>query len=180
MAPYISEQERREYGDAALSVMARKAREVVDPLAQNLLQQNREIQQRLQKLQARDIYAALDQAQPDWREINKSPDFWDWLRLPGELSGVEKQRMLNDAFSVGDTGRVLAFFRGYLTDRGQMRGRSSRSSTSRRGQTQQVIPRQAISEFYSTIARNPNSYTDQQKREIEAALHAAVVSGNVR
>ena len=176
----VTQRDVDNYGHDTIRMAKRAATDALSPAVRTLAQQNREIQQQLQKLQARDIYAALDQAQPDWREINKSPDFWDWLRLPGELSGVEKQRMLNDAFSVGDTGRVLAFFRGYLTDRGQMRGRSSRSSTSRRGQTQQVIPRQAISEFYSTIARNPNSYTDQQKREIEAALHAAVVSGNVR
>ena len=180
---YVTEQERREYGDAALSVMGRRAREIIDPLAHNLLQQNREIQQRLQKLQARDIYAALDQAQPDWRAINRDPAFWDWLRQPGELSGVEKQRHLNDAFSVGDASRVLAFFRGFLAAGGgqQSRSTSARSSSRYTNVGQPSFTRSQIAAFFEEgrKAAAQGKPPDPGRLQTEAAILAAAREGRV-
>ena len=112
--PLITEDERRAYGDEALSVMERKAREVVGPVVNDLNRQNQQLRSELQRVKAHDIYSTLDQNMPNWREINTSQEFLDWLRVPDPCSGAAKSALLRAAFDSGDAGRVLAIFNGSL------------------------------------------------------------------
>jgi hypothetical protein len=181
MTRYITEDERRAYGDEALSVIGRKAREIMDPVAFNLFQQNREIQHRLQKLQTHDVYQALDRALGEqWLSINRSPEWIEWLRQIHPYTGATRQHLLDRAFAAGDAGKIIQMLRDFQAEHGRQ-PRSSRSSTGRRDNRdyQPIIPREAIKQFYADVARHPNRYTPQQKSEIEAALHKAVVDGRV-
>ena len=179
----VTQRDVDNYGHDTIRMAKRAATDALSPAVQTLAQQNREIQQRLQKLQARDIYAALDQAQPDWRAINRDPAFWDWLRQPGELSGVEKQRHLNDAFSVGDASRVLAFFRGFLAAGGgqQSRSTSARSSSRYTNVGQPSFTRSQIAAFFEEgrKAAAQGKPPDPGRLQTEAAILAAAREGRV-
>ena len=179
MVSYISEQERRDYGDEALSVMERKAREVVQPVMQQLNQQNQQLRQELQKVKSNDIFARLNHELPDWRAINRDPEFWQFLRTRNPLSPHSLQQLLEDAFASGDVERVLSFFHGYLRSKSRPQDTRGSSTTSRRGAAQ-VIPRRAISEYFNTIARNPDAYTPEQKQAIEREFIASANAGLVQ
>jgi hypothetical protein len=69
----ISESERQAYGDEALSVMERKAREVVQPFVEQVTWQNQALRQELQQVKSNNIWSLLDQRLPSWREINQDP-----------------------------------------------------------------------------------------------------------
>jgi hypothetical protein len=72
----LSQQEIRDYGEEALSVMQRKAQEVVGPIAQDLQRQNQMLHGELQKLKAHDIYATLDQNQTGGRSTSPETLFY--------------------------------------------------------------------------------------------------------
>ena len=178
--PLITDEERRAYGDEALSVMERKAREVVQPVMQQLNQQNQQLRQELQKVKSNDIFARLNHELPGWKAINRDPDFWQFLRTRNPLSPHSLQQLLEDAFASGDVERVLSFFHGYLRSKGRLQDARRSSTAPRRGQAAQVIPRRAISEYFNTIARNPDAYTPEQKQAIEREFIASANAGLVQ
>ena len=113
----ITDDERRAYGDEALSVMERKALEVVQPVVEDLNQKNQRLAQELQRVKANDVFFTLDGELPNWRDINRTEEWLSWLRLPDLYSGLVRQQLLDQAFAAGDAGRILAFFRGFLAER---------------------------------------------------------------
>lgn len=125
----ITEEERKAYGDEALSVMERKAQEVVIPVVEALTNQNRHLHQEIQRVKQNDVYTALDVELPNWREINAKDEWKDWLRLPDLYSGLVRQDLLNQAHAAGDAGRVLAFFRGYLAENPEHMGQQTSTTT---------------------------------------------------
>ena len=163
----VTDHERAEYGDEALSVMGRRAREVIEPAVQQLSQQNQILNQKLQRLQANDVYAALDRALPSWRQINRSEGWLAWLRQPHEFARASRQQLLDDAFASGDARRVVAIIEGYLRETSQSAPQAASHVWSTRSMPSvgdnQIIPRKAIQDFYDTISRNPNAYTAEQK-----------------
>jgi hypothetical protein len=206
--PLITDEERRAYGDEALSVMERKAREVVQPVVQQLNEQNQQLRQELQKVKSHDIYQALDQGLPEWRQINQSQEWRDWLTLPDIYSGVVRQRLLDGAFSAGDAGRVLAFLRGFLAEYPEHTGQQSpasaaaqpampvrkaavkleslaapgRASPSPEKATgeQPIITNKDVSRFYADVTHGRYTGREQEKATREAQIHAAVREGRVQ
>jgi hypothetical protein len=112
----ITDEERQAYGDEALSVMERKAREVMQPVVQDMQRQNQQLRGELQRVKSNDIWSTLDQHLPNWREINQDQGWKDWLTERDIYSGATKQQLLNQAFAAGDANRVLTFFNGFLSE----------------------------------------------------------------
>ena len=124
----ITEEERKAYGDEALSVMERKAIEVVQPVFEAVNKQNTELRQELQRVKAQDVYNTLDVEMPNWSDVNRDDGWKEWLRLPDLYSGIVRQQLLEQAFSAGDAGRILAFFRGFLAEHPEHMGQESPAS----------------------------------------------------
>jgi hypothetical protein len=120
----LSQDEIQAYGLEALSVMERKAMEVVQPFVDQVTWQNQALRQELQQVKSNDIWSMLDQRLPNWREINQDPGWKDWLTLTDPLSGLPRQQLLNQAFAAGDAGRVLVFFNGFLSENAQQPART--------------------------------------------------------
>jgi hypothetical protein len=177
--PLITEAERQAYGDEALSVMERKAREVVGPAVQRLNEQNQQLRNELQRVKANDIYATLDQNLPDWREINQMREWRSWLAVPDIYSGVSRQRLLDAAFAAGDSNRVLLFLRGFLSEnaRSAPAVHASRSSADN---SRPTITNKDVERFYENVRRGYYTGNDQQKAVDEAKIHAAVREGRVQ
>ena len=94
----MTDDERRAYGDDLLSVVERKALEAFSPHLRQLQNENQNLRQRVARGEAQTIYENLDAALPNWREINTSPEFLEWLRAADIFSGRSKALMLREAF----------------------------------------------------------------------------------
>ena len=53
---------------------------------------------------------------PNWKAINRSDEFKGWLQQPDIFSGRRRHEMLMEAFSRHETGRVVAFFQGFMSE----------------------------------------------------------------
>jgi hypothetical protein len=173
----ITPEEQAAYGQEALSVMERKAMEVLGPVAQDMQRQNQYLHNELQKVKAHDIYSTLDQAMPNWRDLNNMQEWKDWLTVPDVYSGVSKQQLLNQAFAAGDADRVLTFFRGFLGDtQSTPAARAPRVSADSR----LTITTKDIDRFYENVRRGFYANREKEKMAEEARIHAAVREGRVR
>lgn len=119
----VTEQEAADYGDELLTVVGKRAREEFVPEIETLADRVARLEGRVEGVgkvmergQVQDVYSGLDQHVQNWREINKDDNFKMWLEQPDLYSGRKRLDMLSEAFSRHETGRVVAFFRGFLTE----------------------------------------------------------------
>ncbi len=206
----ITEEERKAYGDDALSVMERKAREVVAPVVEQLNEKNQRLERELQQVKANDVYSTLDAELPNWRDINRSDEWKEWLRLPDLYSGMVRQQLLNQAFAAGEAGRILAFFRGFLSEssehvdpQGQAPtaepppqapvrraavkleslaapGRAAPSPSPSATAAQPTITNKDVTHFYWQVTHGQWNGREEAKAAREAQIHAAVREGRVQ
>jgi hypothetical protein len=119
----ITSQEEADFGPEMIDVMRRAAREVASPELETLRQTVKGLEQKLQgtsqavTMDARGrMLAAMDTAMPDWQVVNHAPEFHAWLALPDPYSGATRKKLLSDAYEANQTSRVLAFFRGFVSE----------------------------------------------------------------
>jgi len=62
------------------------------------------------------MFDTLAKQVPTWREVNTDPRFLTWLALPDPMSGVIRQELLSKAFEENKSSRVVAFFKGFLSE----------------------------------------------------------------
>lgn len=119
----VSEQEEADYGNELLTVVGKRAREEFAPEFEELAQRLQRLEGSVQGVgkiidqnQTQTVYQGLDEHVPNWKMINKHDDFKSWLSQPDPFSGRRRQDMLKEAYDRHETGRVVAFFRGFLTE----------------------------------------------------------------
>ena len=123
----ISQKEEEEFGKEFIDVVGRRAMEIqeatLNPVLTQLQQELMGIKQQLggvrqvQQTDAQErIWGILDREMPNWQQINSSPEFVRWLQVPDALSGVRRYDMLDEAFRTQQVGRVLAFFRSFMSE----------------------------------------------------------------
>ncbi len=119
----VTDQERADFGDELLGVMGKRAREELVP-------EYSELKMRLDRIEGRvdgvgkviakertdSVFGALQAQIPDWDAINHSQEFHQWLAQPDTFSGRIRHDMLKEAFARQEAGRVVAFFKGFLTE----------------------------------------------------------------
>jgi hypothetical protein len=113
---FVTPEDRQNYGDELLDLVARGARQAVEPELNELKQTADSLRQQLTKAGQQGVVEALNRALPNWRDINQDPRFKNWLRLRDIYSGGVRQALLNAAFQAADAPRVVAFFQGFVTD----------------------------------------------------------------
>ena len=116
-------QDVNDYGEDLLNVIGRRSRDEYAPEFDKLAQRLNKLEGRvegvgtvLERDQKTSVYQGLDQHVEGWRDINKHPVFKQWLQQLDPFSGRPRQEMLTEAFSRHETGRVVAFFRGFLSE----------------------------------------------------------------
>jgi len=119
----VTEQEAADYGEEMLSVVGKRAREEFIPEFEQLAQRLKRLesgQQAVGKIidntQKQTVYEALATQVPNWRDINRAEEFKAWLAEPDQFSGRRRQDMIKEAFDRHESGRVVAFFKGFLTE----------------------------------------------------------------
>lgn len=119
----VTEKEEEEYGAELLTIVGKRAQEVLTPeviaLRRELEQvksQFGDITRNQGKTARQSMLSEMDRQLPNWKEINTHEDFLAWLALPDLYSGAIRHDLLSAAFEQNDTPRVLAFFNGFLTE----------------------------------------------------------------
>lgn len=119
----LTPKEIEEYGPEMIDVIRRAAREMATREVQTVQAQMQELQRRLDgtentvvRSSKAAMLAALDQQLPEWREVNMMPEFKSWLALPDPYFGAIRHNALTEAFEKCETNRVLAFFKGFVSE----------------------------------------------------------------
>ena len=119
----VTPEEEADFGADLLNVVGKRAREVYAPEFEALANRLKQVEQRvegattvIQKTQQQTMYDQLATDVPEWRNINRSDDFKQWLQFADPLSGRRRHDLLMEAFTRHETPRVVAFFRGFLTE----------------------------------------------------------------
>lgn len=119
----VTDEEMADYGPEFMDMVGRMARQVNrDEIARlnntiNQLQnQLQNVGGKVQKTEQESIYGQLDKNVENWREINRDPQFLEWLALRDPFSGLVRREMLQEAFNRADAPRVIAFFNGFLRE----------------------------------------------------------------
>jgi len=117
----LTAEERTEYGDEFLGVVARRAKEELSPEVAQLRSKLTNLEKQLQTTSEQnttrarfELEATLDARIPHWRDINVLPEFHSWLALPDMYSGAIKHDLLRQAYAQNNTPRVISFFKGFL------------------------------------------------------------------
>ena len=170
MAAWLTQKDVDDYGHDVLDLAQRAAMHAVTPELQRINAQ-------LAAEQRRGLYQSLDTMVPNWREIDNSPQWRQWLSDPHELSGHTRQQWLNDAMARGDAARVASFFRGFLAEAGQSPQRQSPPQAGTIGGSGRVYSREDIKRASKDYLRGRISEADYQK--LSADMHAAVNEGRI-
>lgn len=112
----VTDDERSTFGEEFVSVAQRAAQEVLSPEVAALRGEVSELRQQQHQNAIRNVYTSLDTALPNWRIINKTPQFVSWLGLRDPLSGAIRKVLLDSAFQAADAARVVAVFRGFVAE----------------------------------------------------------------
>ena len=138
--------------------------------------------------QEQQFYVILDQAVPDWREINENEAFLEWLAVQDEVYGVPRQTALNHAYSRLDAKRVVAIFSQFKASRpaapsaaNQVAPRSTPSPqpTPQPAQAKKFISQRFIEQFYLDQARGKHASNPAHFAAIEAEINLAVAENRI-
>lgn len=122
-ASLVSDEEIADYGPEFMDMVGRMSRQVnqdqISKLNQTIAQLQSQLQNvggKIQKNEQESIYGQLDKNVENWREINRDPQFLEWLASRDPFSGLVRRDMLQEAFNRADAPRVIAFFNGFLRE----------------------------------------------------------------
>ena len=175
----ITAQDHQDYGSELIDLARRAAYDALAPDLQQLRAQNQHLRQMAQRAQHGEIERALDRAVPAWRDVFQNPAFSAWLSAPDEYSGAVRSQMMRHAVDVGDVGRVVRFYQGFLAqDRGAPAGQQ-RAQQSRPAATgaKPIYSREQIKRLYEQ--RRLGHISDANWARQEADIVAAGREGRV-
>lgn len=123
VASSITPEERAEWGNELIELIGRRAQETFNPLVQSLETRIKSLEGGVSSVAAKvgkvdqdRIYTKLDTEVPGWQQINTSEEFLTWLNQFDSYSGIQRAKMLTQAFASNDGERVVSFFKGFLKE----------------------------------------------------------------
>lgn len=205
----LTPQEIADYGPDFLDVVGKKAREIagseIAKLNAKIDELSRGVQATAQVTQqsAREqMFAKMDRDLPTWREQNSNEDFLAWLQLPDAYSGAIRGELLGAAYAQNNADRVLAFFKGFLTEEAATTpaiptppaapaaqkvpletfaapGRA-KSAAATPPAEKPIISRAQVSQFYLDVAAGKYRGREDEKNRLEAMIFSANAEGRLR
>ena len=205
----VTEDEEKDYGADLLKVVGKRAREELLPEIAARDQEIEALKKRLDVVtnQAQTgtkaaMFAELDRAVPEWRQINQDQDFLDWLDQSDIYSGQQRRNMLTKAYNDFDAARVAAFFQGFLQEAAAVAPTSAQPEPAKQPTKlpleqlaapgrpkaaappspadKPVITRQFIDKFYSDSTRGAYRGREAEYNRIEAMIFEAQQEGRVQ
>jgi hypothetical protein len=149
MAAWLTQKDVDDYGHDVLDLAQRAALHAMTPELQRLDAQNESLRQQVAQEQRRGLYQTLDAQLPNWREIDNSPQWRQWLLFSDPYNKRPRQSLLNEAIAAGDATRVLSFFRGFLAEAPQSPQRQSPSQAGTIGGGGRIYTRAEIGRLHA-------------------------------
>lgn len=206
----ITPKDEQDYGKDLIDLTRRAALDAVQPKLTKLEEENSQLRQQVTQSSQMGVAQLLDREVPNWREINRDVRFKNWLSLRNVYSGVVRKRELDAAYQAADAPRVLAFFKGFVSDEAIATGSGDPAPSTEQpapaprqaavalenlsapgrarpagGDTptpadKPIFTRAQIARFYSDVRRGMYTGRDKEKAAFEQALFAAQGEGRVR
>lgn len=187
----VTPEEVSEFGEPLVDLIRRAAREEVQGKDSEIAQLKRQLEQLSGTATANvevSFYDRLGNAVPDWRVINDDPEFHTWLGEVDDLTGMQRQDILQQAEEKRDADRVARFFKAFKK---VQQDKSAESQTSLESQVapeatrtpevpkgKKLWTRAEIAAFYAADRRG--EYTEEQASAIDAEIQAAIREQRVR
>lgn len=191
--PGVSDEElasyKEEYGDDLVSLMMRLS-------GSQQQQPNTEIAQRLERLESEKqedaearFWIGLEQAVPNYREINSEPGFMQFLSTFNPQTGKQYQQALSQAQQSLDAKGVADVFKLYLNQAKpaqqqrqvpdeQVEPRTTKATQTPNSQGGKLWTGAEISQFYRD--KTAGRYAADEAQRLEADIFAAQREGRVR
>ena len=213
----LTDAEIEDYGTDLIGVIERKATEMArntfEPMVKDLQGQITSLKaqvgitdQRVAVREQNDVFAMLDKDVKDWRKVNTSQPFKDWLAASDPFSGQTRSKLMLEAFDAKNAQRVKHFFESFLKENAAVTssaaappaGEAGNSATlklenyiapgtPKTGTGQAGAPKekrvwtnQEIASFYSDVNKGHYKKRPEDKARIEADIVAATTEGRIR
>lgn len=203
----ITPEDEQAYGADFIDVVRRAAAEDIKPVVAGLKHEVDALRTARAIDAQQKVYDRLTSDFGDWQSINRSPAFKSWLQLRDPYSGAIRHGLLMDAFKAADAPRVVAIFKGFVTDEAAQTpatpkpqadpatpartpamtleglaapGRAASAPAIAAASEKPVFTRADISKFYGDVRRGVYAGRDAEKNAIESHIFAAQREGRVR
>jgi len=198
------------YGEDFINLVERRATKIAQRLVETkfgelrpqIEQVGRQVTETRQQTASERIYAKLDQEVQDWKGVNQSAQFHNWLDRPDPFSGVPRSQLLQNAFNQGDANRVTHIFKTYLQETAALAAPAPKAQTREPGranladfaapgaartaepvavevQQPPTISRQEIAAFYADVTKGEYKHRPEEQRRIEGLIFQATMAGTV-
>lgn len=215
------DEEVREFGPDLYDFIKRAAQEAVlpevdsrmqrqvAPVAQRVEQATKLASTAAQRVAQNDqqtVIDMLDTQVPTWRDLNSDEGFLNWLDERDPYAGVERGKLLKQAYANHDGTRVVAFFRGYQNEHAVVSptpapaaaaapapapqrsleslvapGTPKAAPTGTQdGSGKRVWTRAEISKFYADRSAGKYRTRPEEGKKVEADIFAAQREGRIR
>lgn len=198
--PLVTPEEVTEFGEPLVNLARRIAQEEMRGIGEQLAKVKGENEQlRAQvgqtaqvgaQLNTQAFYSALAAAQPDWEQVNVTPEWLKWLDGVDALTSRRRQELLDAAQEALDAPRVAAFFAQFKGEHQQRAATRSAAmeeqltpDTSASGgnsgeKSKQIWTPALIAKFYDDVRRKV--YTPADAERIELDIQASPKEGRYR
>lgn len=130
---------------------------------------------------------------PNWRVINNSPAFSEWLEQPEGLSGYSRRSFLDQAVSKLDGPTVVRYLRAFIEDeQSKNAGKKPGNPAPPRGtgspgagpggnpgNNKRKISTAFIDRFYQDLAAGKYRGKEQEAAKLDAEINAALAEGRI-
>lgn len=211
---FLTKKDEEDMGPEMIDFVRRAAQEVAAPriaeleaTVQNLTRQLQGTAQHVETDARGRMHALLDQKLPNWNDINHDADFHAWLALRDAMSGVNRKKLLTEAYAQNDGARVLSIFQSFNSETAALRpaaptvdippapapaqpsrptleelaapGRARTAAAPSAPAEKQIIRTSDINAFYAAVRRGAYKGRDELRATHEAELNAAMREGRV-
>lgn len=201
----VTPKEREEFGEELVQLMARIAKANSSTEVRTLQAEINRLKGSVQSTVAigaetrmEKVWNQLDAWNADWRVINNSQQFVDWLGNIDIMSGRPRQEGLTAAFETGNGSRVVSIFKRFVEEDSSFRptapvvpptGQVDQATLvapsaprgdgggAPNGSSGKIWSEQEIDDFYSRVQRG--RITPEEKLSTEKDIMAAVAAGRV-
>jgi cell division septum initiation protein DivIVA len=149
------------------------------------------VSQRTETTMESQFYATLEQLVPDWKTVNTSPKWLEWLAEVDEVYNVPRQTALDVAFERRDAPRVAAVFKQFarLTPPKPADQRQTLVTPSEGGggpvnppappPNKPMISQKFVQQFYTDEAKGRYRGREAEFKRIEAEINLAAQEGRI-
>lgn len=135
------------------------------------------------------FYALLGQLVPNWRAVNDTDAWLQWLGVKDEVYGLPRQAALDNAFSRLDAQQVAKVFNAHVSSvptapapasmENQITPDGASSTAPQAGAAKPILSERAITAFYNDKARGAYRGREAEADALEAQIDTAVAEGRV-